>query len=186
MLKHYQEHYRDDYFPKLLDNPAIEERDKEIIRKLLNKPWNLYVQRHSALTDKSQILKESTLRDHAGWSMTSTMPSVYLHYLGTESSNSILQAYGIITNDNKRQANGLLPKQCPNCNEPNKPESKFCPKCRMVLTYDAYKEAVKDQLEKEQEIAKIREETYILKQAVLEMQNFLKHPNQMAKLLVED
>jgi hypothetical protein len=48
MLKHYQEHYRDDYFPKLLDNPAIEEKDKQIIRKLLNKPWNLYVQRHSA------------------------------------------------------------------------------------------------------------------------------------------
>jgi hypothetical protein len=55
---------------------AIEERDKEIIRKLLNKPWNLYVQRYSALTEKSQILKESTLRDHAGWSMTSAMPSV--------------------------------------------------------------------------------------------------------------
>lgn len=122
MLKHYQEHYTDDYFPKLLDNPAIETKEKETIRKLLHKPWNLYVQRHSTLTDKSQILKETTLRDHAGWSMTSNVPSVHLHYFGTESSNSILQAYGIINDDNKKQANGLFLNQCPNCNEPNKPD----------------------------------------------------------------
>jgi hypothetical protein len=46
---------------------------------MLTKPWNLYVFRHSALTEKSQILTESTLRDHAGWTMTSKMPTVYVH-----------------------------------------------------------------------------------------------------------
>jgi predicted nucleic acid-binding Zn ribbon protein len=39
----------------------------------------------------------------------------------------------------------LKPKQCPNCNEPNKPDSKFCAKCRMVLTYDAYNETIEEQ-----------------------------------------
>jgi hypothetical protein len=98
MLKHYQEHYRDDYFPKLLKNRSVPSEDKEAIKKLLLKPWNLYIFRHSALTHKSQILKESTLRDHAGWTMNSKMPSVYLHYFGTESSNSLLEAYGIVKN----------------------------------------------------------------------------------------
>src|SRR5215471_14576950 len=41
----------------------------------------------------------------------------------------------------------LKPKQCPNCNEPNKPDSEFCAKCRMVLTYDAYNETRKSKRE---------------------------------------
>ena len=81
MLKHYQEHYRDDYFPKLIENPIVSQEDKQAIKKLLQKPWNLYIFRHSALTHKSQILKESTLRDHAGWTMGSKMPSVYIHII---------------------------------------------------------------------------------------------------------
>ncbi|MGC1131371.1 MAG: hypothetical protein WA941_01005 [Nitrososphaeraceae archaeon] len=41
-------------------------------------------------------------------------------------------------------------------------------------------------LERDQEIIKLRDETSILREAVLEMQNLLKHPNQMAKLLVDE
>jgi integrase len=151
MLKHYQEHYRDDYFPKLLENRSVPSEDKEAIKKLLLKPWNLYIFRHSALTHKSQILKESTLRDHAGWTMNSKMPSVYLHYFGTESSNSLLEAYGIVKNREK-EINTLKPKQCPNCNEPNKQDSRFCAKCRMVLTYDAYNETIEEKHEKDKQI----------------------------------
>jgi integrase/recombinase XerD len=33
---------------------------------------------------------------------------------------------------------------CPNCNEPNRPEQKFCFKYKMVLTYDAYSETVEE------------------------------------------
>jgi len=46
----------------------------------------------------------------------------YLHYFGNESNDSILQAYGIIPKDSEA-ADVLRPKQCPNCNEPNKPDS---------------------------------------------------------------
>ena len=80
----------------------------------------------------------------------------YLHYFGNESSDSILEAYGIITKD-KAHSDSLRSKQCPNCNEPNKPDSKFCAKCRMVLTYDAYSESIEDQKNKETEIQKLRE-----------------------------
>ena len=38
----------------------------------------------------------------------------------------------------------LKPKPCPNCDEPNKPESKFCAKCKFVLTFDAFNEAMEE------------------------------------------
>jgi hypothetical protein len=69
----------------------------------------------------------------------------YLHYFGNESSESLLEAYGLV--DHGIQIDQLRPKQCPNCSEPNKPDSKFCNKCRMVLTYDAYAESLEKQKE---------------------------------------
>src|SRR5215467_7949479 len=79
------------------------------------------------------------------------MPEKYIHYFGNESSEGILTAYGIITKENQ-SSSVLRPKQCPNCNEPNKPDSKFCAKCRMVLTYDAYNETLESQKEKDDQI----------------------------------
>ena len=130
--------YRKQIFPKLLESPNVLPEDKPKIRELLKKPWNPYIRRHSALTEKSTILKEHVLRQHAGWSAGSKMHLKYLHYFGNESNESLLEAYGIVTPG--QQIDQLRPKQCPNCSEPNKPDSKFCNKCRMVLTYDAYEE----------------------------------------------
>jgi len=135
--------YRRQVFPKLLESPNISPEDKQKIKELLKKPWNPYIRRHSALTEKSTILKEHVLRQHAGWSGSSQMHLKYLHYFGNESNESLLEAYGIITKDQKL-SEVLKPKQCPNCNEPNKPDSKFCAKCRMVLTYDAYSETIEE------------------------------------------
>ena len=117
------QNYRRSIFPKLLDEPNVSPEDKRKIRELLNKTWNPYIRRHSALTEKSKILKEHVLRQHAGWSSSSQMPQKYLHYFGNESSESLLEAYGIVTKD-QRLADVLKPKQCPNCTEPNKPDSK--------------------------------------------------------------
>jgi hypothetical protein len=139
-------------FPRLLQNSkSIPPEDKPKIRALLKKPWNPYIRRHSALTEKSVFLKEHILRQHAEWSPRFQMHLRYLHYFGNESSESILEAYGIITKD-KSQSNTLRSKQCPNCNEPNKPDSKFCAKCRMVLTYDAYNETIEEKQVKDKQI----------------------------------
>jgi integrase/recombinase XerD len=119
--------YRKMVFPKLLDNPSIPPEDKQKIMELLKKPWNPYIRRHSALTEKSIILKEHVLRQHAGWSIGSQMPQKYLHYFGNESSESLLEAYGIMPKG--QQLDQLRPKQCPNCEEPNRTDSKFCAKC---------------------------------------------------------
>jgi integrase/recombinase XerD len=148
------ESYRDKFFPKLLDNnnPDVPAEDRHKIKELLKKPWNPYIRRHSALTEKSGILKEHHLRQFAGWSPGSNMHLKYLHYFGNESNDSILEAYGIISKD-KNQLSVLRPKSCPNCNEPNKPDSKFCAKCRMVLTYDAYSETLESEKQKEDRVS---------------------------------
>jgi integrase/recombinase XerD len=87
--------YKKDSFPRLLESPNVHPEDKQKIEQLLKKPWNPYIRRHSALTEKSTMLKEHVLRQHAGWSIGSQMPQVYLHYFGNESSESLLEAYGI-------------------------------------------------------------------------------------------
>jgi hypothetical protein len=128
---------------------------------MLKKPWNPYIRRHSALTEKSRILKEHILRQHAGWTGNSQMPQKYLHFFGNESSESLLESYGIETKD-QQLADALKIKQCPNCNESNKPDSRFCAKCRMVLTNDAYNETIENTQQKDDEIKTIKEQIQAL------------------------
>ena len=165
--------YKKVFFPKLLSDPNVLPEDKQRIRELLKKPWNPYIRRHSSLTEKSAILKEHHLRQFAGWSPGSNMHLKYLHYYGNESKDSILEAYGIIPKD-REAADVLRPKQCPNCSEPNKPDSKFCTKCRMVLTYDAYDETLEQQQEKELQIQKLQQK---YEQDMKEMQNKIQKLN---------
>ena len=58
--------YKRVVFPKLLESPNVLPEDKQKIRELLKKPWNPYIRRHSALTEKSTTPKEHVLRQHAG------------------------------------------------------------------------------------------------------------------------
>jgi hypothetical protein len=122
----------------------------------LKKPWNPYIRRHSALTKMSRMLKEADLRVYAGWTTGSEMPRRYIHKFGNEACESILEARGILPID-QRMTDLLQSKLCPNCGEPNKPDSKFCAKCRMVLTYDAYSETLGNQKEKESEVNVLKE-----------------------------
>jgi hypothetical protein len=86
--------------------------------------------------------------------MSSKMPQIYLHCLGNESVNSILEARGLLDKDsNKRDKSNLLKSTyCHDCNEPNKRDSKFCTKCKMALSYDSYQEVLENQKEKEEEL----------------------------------
>ena len=148
--------YKKHRFPKLLESPNVLPEDKQKIRELLKKPWNPYIRRHSALTEKARMLKEPILKMHAGWSPKSQMHLKYEHWFGNESNVSLLEAYGIVATG--QQIDQLRPKQCPNCSEPNKPDSKFCNKCRMVLTYDAYTETLENQKEKEDDLEVLKQQ----------------------------
>jgi len=64
------------------------------------------------------------------------MDQKYVHYFGNESSESILEAYGL--KPKSEEINKLKPVACPNCGELNKIDSKFCVKCSMVLSYDEH------------------------------------------------
>lgn len=89
------------------------------------------------------------------------MPQIYLHYFGNESSESILEAYGL-----KPQAQAvdkLKPVICPNCNESNKIDSRFCTKCKMILTYTAYS----DLQDKQDEIGQLKDSMNTLLQALV-------------------
>jgi integrase len=156
------------FFTKLLRDPNVIPEDKQKISELLKKPWNPYIIRHSALTEKSKILKEHVLRQHAGWSPRSQMHLRYLHYYGNESSESILEAYGILTKDQKL-SDTLRPKQCPNCNEPNKPDGKFCARCRMILSYDAYEDTVNNKQERDDAISILSDQVMKLMAEVQEL-----------------
>jgi hypothetical protein len=129
----------------LLESPEVLPEDKPSIIELLKKPWNPYIRRHSALTEKAQILKDPILKMHAGWSQSSQMHLKYEHWFGNESNKSLLEAYGLV--DHGIQIDQLRSKQCPQCNEPNKPDARFCAntKCRMVLSYDAWEETLQQQ-----------------------------------------
>jgi hypothetical protein len=53
-------YYKDEFFPKLLEGLTVPNEDKERIKVLLTKPFNPYIRRHSALTEKSTKLKLHT------------------------------------------------------------------------------------------------------------------------------
>ena len=162
--------YKVDYFPRLVNDSTVPNRDKQHIKDLLSKPWNPYIRRHSSLTQKSKFLKENILRQHAGWSPRSNMHLKYVHYFGNESSESILQEYGILPKDNQ-EVDVLRPKNCTNCNEPNRPDQKFCTKCRMVLSIEAFQDTLEEQRKKD-------EQTQRLEQRIDNLEALLTNPEQ--------
>jgi hypothetical protein len=85
------------------------------------------------------------------------MPQIYIH-LQDESSNIILEKYGFKNSKNGQQelSNALKTRECPNCNEPNKPDGKFCVNCKMVLSYDEYNETIEGKQRREKEISKLK------------------------------
>jgi hypothetical protein len=149
--------YQKTFFPKLLEDPTVPSEDKEKIKNLISKPFNPYIRRHSALTEKSTKLKSSTLNQHAGWTANSNMAQKYIHYFGNESSESLLEAYGIVTKNNI-PIDTLNPKICPNCSEGNTQDAKFCSKCKMIMSFEGYQEALESQSKKEDELKVMKEQ----------------------------
>ena len=143
--------YKRKVFPKILKNNDISKEDKYKLQNLLTKPWNPYIRRHSSLTQKSKILKESTLRMYAGWAPNSGMPQKYVHYFGDEANQDLLAAYGILQKD-KSVDTTLRPKYCPNCNSPNQPEQHYCMSCGFVLTLTGYSKLMEQQQIKDKQI----------------------------------
>lgn len=182
------QNYEAKYFPKLLEDTKVPPEDKQKIRELLKKPWNLYIQRHTGLTEKSRMLKTQPYKQFAGWTPNSLQHMRYEHYFGNESSESLLQEYGILPKDNQ-SINILKAKTCSNCDEPNRSDAKFCAKCRMVLTYDAYNETLESEKQKGDRLTAIETDFNSMKaqmQLLITTLNGMNQPekNVLAKRLV--
>ena len=96
--------YQTKRFPHLLNDENVPIEDKNKIREMLKKPWNPYIRRHTGLTEKSKMkqINEHQLRQLAGWSPRSQMHLKYIHYFGNEASESLLEAYGLVTVNKNR------------------------------------------------------------------------------------
>lgn len=148
--------------------------DKTKIKQLLSKPFNPYLRRQSSLSEKARLVNEYALRQHAGWTKNSDMIEIYTHELAGESSEDLLLAYWIdvkkknaatATTINDKGENkaaeassssSLYPKACPHCSEPNKPTSKFCVNCQMVLTFDAFNETIEEAEKTKEEFEQLK------------------------------
>ena len=166
------EKYKKVVFPRLLEDPLVPEEDKRKIRDLLKKPWNPYIRRRMAATEISKSLKDSVLIDqYMGWSHAGNTGQKYQHYYADDSFDAMLVIDGFVTPNSKNKNKNLLrPKHCPNCDESNKPESKFCAKCKFVLSFDAFNEAIeeRERTTKEAEESKKRLEELEAKQEILQ------------------
>ena len=136
-------------FPKLLKDPLVPEEDKRKIRDLLQKPWNPYLRRHTTVTEVFKAVRDPKLvNQYFGWTENSNMWKRYAHYFAEDSFDTILTVMdGLkpIASGNNTKTKGILkPRVCPNCSETNTPESRFCSKCKFVLTFDAFNEKVQD------------------------------------------
>lgn len=156
------ERYKKRYFPKLLDDPSVPEEDKLKIRDLLRKPWNPYIRRHTAATEVSKKLKDSVLVDqYMGWSHRGNTRQKYQHYYSDDGIDAMLLADGLqiaaIAKDATKKKGLLKPRICSNCSESNKADSKFCVKCKFVLSYDGYEEVTKEAEETRKALADVEE-----------------------------
>ncbi len=152
--------YKLKVFPKLLEDPNVPHEDKAKIQRLLQKPFFPYVLRHSSLTHKARKLTAPLLRQHAGWTPGSNMELKYTHFFGAESNDTILsEIYGLETAATlkaKKMSVAMIPITCPNCKEPNIPDSKWCNHCQMLFTTEAHHETIQAQKEKDERLDKLQ------------------------------
>jgi len=110
----------------------------------------------------------------------SKMVEIYTHEFGNESSELLLQAYGVIP-ANAQENNILKPRQCPSCNEPNKPDARYCGKCKMVLTYDAYNETLEIQKQKEANFNAMEKQVSIMQSQLQNLISALRNMGENSK-----
>lgn len=160
------DHYKKERFPKLLQDPTVPEEDKRKIRDMLNKPWNPHGRRHTATTEISKAIKDPwLLNQYMGWSQKSNTRLKYQHYFADDAVDTVLtEMDGLVLpgkgkDGSKKGRSPLKAIQCPNCDESNKPESKFCAKCKFVLTFDAFDKTMQDAENTKKALAALEQKT---------------------------
>ncbi len=133
---------------KLLRSEKIPEEDRGKMERLLSKPFNTYVQRHSSITEQHH-LTDVTTKQLAGWKPNSQRIKTYRHLKGNEAIDQILKHKGIIEPDEEQKCI-LSHKKCPKCNMKNPFDALKCSECDFILSFAEYSRSKveKDQTEK--------------------------------------
>jgi hypothetical protein len=119
----------------------------------------------------------------SGWTADSDMPRRYTHLFDNAACEDVLEAYGLL--DKGIQTQQLRSKMCPNCNNPNKPDSRFCSLCKMILSYDAYEETLENQKKKEDRLTTIESQFNTMQsqiQSLLSSLGSIKDQNQVNQI----
>ena len=106
------------------------------------------------MKSQQRLVSDAMLRQHAGWSKLSNMPTVYLHNFGNESVDELLRSQGYLPpkDDNGFDFNRLNIKKCGNCGTTNLPEAIRCAHCHLLIDSVALNEIMKEQEEKDAKI----------------------------------
>jgi predicted amidophosphoribosyltransferase len=84
------------------------------------------------------------------------MPQKYIHYFANESSESLLEAYGIVTKNNI-PITSLNPKICSQCGASNTQDARFCSSCKTIISYEGYQEVLEERKKRELDIEKLKD-----------------------------
>jgi len=100
-----------------------------------------------------------------------------------ESSESLLEAYGIVTK-NSVPIDTLNPIICHNCKEGNTKDAKFCSKCKMLMSFDGYQEVLQEQQEKDRDLQSIKERMASIENLLVAIQPLMQNikPEMLSKL----
>jgi hypothetical protein len=136
LFKHLRRH-----IIKLLDiNKITDEEECNKLQAIVrNKIWNMYCLRHSALTDKFDVLERGELVQIAGWSPNTKQDKRYIKSrVSRNTKRKLLHQAGIIT----KQEADPEPRTniCP-CGYTNTHEAARCVKCNFALSYKGWKAA---------------------------------------------
>ena len=119
---------------KPLDYDGVRALLRRLAKKAgLNKRVYTHLLRHTRATELANILTEAQMKELLGWVQSSDMPSIYVHLSGRDVDSALLRAHGISSSLEEKQKPQLTFTTCPRCKQKAGPESKFCPKCGMIL-----------------------------------------------------
>ena len=89
--------------------------------------------RHSRATALASKLTEAQLKEHFGWTQSSTQPATYVHLSGRNVDDALLGLYGIRTTAGSDEP-ALKPSRCVRCEAENACDAQFCQRCGLPFS----------------------------------------------------
>ena len=115
----------------LTRNGAAQLLDRIAKRAKINRHVYPHLLRHCRASVLCRQLSESYLKKLMGWSMSSNMPSIYIHLSGADVEEEVLRIHGLAP---EREEEPLLERRvCQWCHEVNPGQSQYCSRCGRPL-----------------------------------------------------